>query len=91
MSSWKPSLVIAVTVVVAVSALVAQRGRGGIRVEPGQPCPPGMTETRPGNCQAPGLDPPSIVDYRPKSTVVADQHAVLRQNSRLSTSIAINR
>src|SRR5690348_7598565 len=33
-------------------------------------CPPGQTETRPGNCQAPNGTSPSIVDYRPRSTLV---------------------
>ena len=35
-----------------------------------------MTEVRPGRCQAPEKPPPSIVDYRPKSTVVAVEHLV---------------
>jgi len=40
------------------------------------PCPPGQTEVRPGRCQAPEFPPPSIVDYRPKSTLVTDEHLV---------------
>src|SRR5690349_11683630 len=39
-------------------------------------CPAGQTETRPGNCQAPSQTPPSIVDYRPRSTPVTAQHPV---------------
>lgn len=35
-----------------------------------------MTEVRPGNCQAPTLPPPSILDYRPRNTVVAAEHLV---------------
>jgi len=35
-----------------------------------------MTEVRPRNCQAPTMDPPSILDYRPRSTLVAPVHAV---------------
>jgi uncharacterized protein len=50
--------------------------RGGTRVAAGQPCPQGTTETRPGNCQAPELPAPSILDYRPKSTLVTAQHPV---------------
>jgi uncharacterized protein len=42
------------------------------------PCPPGQTEVRPGRCQAPEFPPPSIVDYRPRSTLVAPQHLVPR-------------
>jgi predicted TIM-barrel fold metal-dependent hydrolase len=50
--------------------------RGGTRVAPGQACPPGTTGTRPGSCQAPELPAPSILDYRPKSTLVTAQHPV---------------
>jgi predicted TIM-barrel fold metal-dependent hydrolase len=49
---------------------------GGVPIQPGQECPQGMTETRPGRCQPPELPAPSIVDYRPKSTVVAPAHPV---------------
>lgn len=68
------------TALVALSvgaALVAQRGRG-TPIRPGDECPPGQTEVRPGNCQAPTLPPPSIVDYRPQSTLVAPEHLVPR-------------
>jgi predicted TIM-barrel fold metal-dependent hydrolase len=41
-------------------------------------CPAGMTEVRPGNCVAPSLPPPSILDYRPRSTLVTAQHPVPR-------------
>ena len=57
------------------AGLLAQRG-GGTRIAPGQECPPGTTETRPGSCQAPQTAPPSIVDYRPKSTLVTVEHKV---------------
>jgi predicted TIM-barrel fold metal-dependent hydrolase len=51
---------------------VAQGGRGGrgTQIQAGEQCPPGMTEVRPRNCQAPEFPAPSIVDYRPKSTLV---------------------
>jgi predicted TIM-barrel fold metal-dependent hydrolase len=39
-------------------------------------CPPGQTEVREGRCQAPENPPPSIVDYRPKSTLVVGEHRV---------------
>ncbi len=39
-------------------------------------CPPGQTEVRPGRCQAPEFPAPSIIDYRPKSTLVTDAHLV---------------
>src|SRR6185369_10155249 len=51
-------------------------GRGGTQIQPGQECPPGTTMVRPGSCQAPEFPPPSIVDYRPKSTLVTDAHLV---------------
>ena len=41
-------------------------------------CPAGETEVRPGRCQAPELPPPSIVDYRPRSTLVVPAHPVPR-------------
>lgn len=37
-----------------------------------------MTEVRPGNCEAPELPPPSILDYRPKPSVVAEAHLTPR-------------
>ena len=39
-------------------------------------CPPGTTEVRPNNCVAPHDPPPTIVDYRPKSTLVTAAHLV---------------
>ena len=92
-------------VVIMLSGLVgigvaAQRG-GGTRIAPGQECPPGTTETRPGSCQAPGETPPSIVDYRPKSTLVTVEHKVPKAKfpavdvhghpGNLTTPDAINR
>ena len=60
-------------------------GRGGpggpqeqAQIQPGEECPAGMTEFRAGRCGKPGLPAPSIVDYRPKSTVVAADHPVPR-------------
>jgi len=43
-----------------------------------QGCPAGTTEVRPGNCQAPQLPAPSILDYRPRSTLVVPAHPVPR-------------
>ena len=74
------SIAAVIVLTIAGTLVVAQRGgRGsgrGQRVEPGQPCPAGMTEVRPGNCEPPELPPPTIVDYRPESTVVAEDHVV---------------
>jgi predicted TIM-barrel fold metal-dependent hydrolase len=63
-----------------------RQGRGGggrgpqeqADIKPGEECPAGMTEFRAGRCGKPVLPPPSIVDYRPKSTVVAPDHPVPR-------------
>ncbi len=65
-----------------VSALSAQqppaRGgfRGGTTIQPGEACPPGTTEIRPLTCMAPENEPPSILDYRPQSTLVVPAHTV---------------
>jgi predicted TIM-barrel fold metal-dependent hydrolase len=45
---------------------------------PADGCPPGQTEVRIGRCQAPEVPPPSILDYRPKSTLVVEEHLVPR-------------
>ena len=51
---------------------------GGVPIQAGEDCPAGMTEVRRGRCQKPDQPPPSIVDYRPRSTVVAEEHPVPR-------------
>ena len=50
----------------------------GTRIPPGAACPPGTTEVRPRMCQAPELPAPSILDYRPRSTLVVAAHPVPR-------------
>ena len=63
-------------VTIAGAAMVAQgRGQRGQAAPPGQ-CPPGTTEVRPGRCQSPEFPPPSILDYKPRSTLVTPQHLV---------------
>lgn len=68
--------------VLAAQPAPAQRpGAGGDRtatIRPGEECPPGMTEVRPLRCSAPELPPPSILDYRPRSTLVTEEHIVRR-------------
>ena len=54
----------------------AQRGGRGTSIPLGEQCPPGTTEIRPRNCMAPEAPVPSILDYRPKSTLVAPVHMV---------------
>ena len=58
------------------STLSAQRGGRGTPIQPGESCPAGMTEIRPRLCQAPEQPAPSIVDYRPHSTLVTAVHMV---------------
>jgi predicted TIM-barrel fold metal-dependent hydrolase len=64
----------------AASAAAAQGPGGGraIPITPGDECPPGTTLVRIGQCQAPEWPAPSIVDYRPRSTLVVDEHPVPR-------------
>jgi len=64
-------------VVVAGAVAIGGQGRGGgSPVGPNGECPAGMTLVRPGNCQAPSTPAPSIVDYRPKSTLVVPTHVI---------------
>src|SRR5687767_9944374 len=50
--------------------------RGEVTMRPGEACPPGTTQVRPGRCSAPESPPPSILDYRPRSTLVTAEHLV---------------
>src|SRR4030095_546540 len=64
---------------VVPAAIHAQGGRGGgpeATIKPGEECPPGMTEGRPKRVQAPQPTPPTILDYRPHSTLVTAEHKV---------------
>jgi predicted TIM-barrel fold metal-dependent hydrolase len=45
-------------------------------IRPGESCPPGTTEIRPRTCMGPETAAPSILDYRPRSTLVAPTHLV---------------
>ncbi|MFL5607066.1 MAG: hypothetical protein ACJ8AD_11515, partial [Gemmatimonadaceae bacterium] len=45
-------------------------GGRGTPIQAGESCPPGSTEIRPRLCMAPESPVPSIVDYRPRSTLV---------------------
>jgi predicted TIM-barrel fold metal-dependent hydrolase len=81
---------LALVVLVAVGltgALFAQRGQGGRQGGRGGQgsvapvdgeCPPGTTLARPNQCRAPEFPAPSILDYRPRSTLVVDEHMVPR-------------
>ena len=71
----RPLALLGVTMMLA-APLAAQPGSGnqGTQIKAGEECPPGMTEVRPRNCQAPRETPPSILDYRPKSMLVVPEH-----------------
>ena len=76
-------LAIVVATVLAAQDQPAGPGRGGRgramrQIQPGEECPPGTTLVRVGQCQAPEWPAPSIVDYRPKTTLVVDEHQVPR-------------
>jgi uncharacterized protein len=59
--------------------LSAQPGGGrATSIRPGEPCPPGTTEIRPRSCLPPEDPAPSILDYRPRSTLVAPTHLVAK-------------
>jgi uncharacterized protein len=81
MRKWTIGLA-SVTVAVLAAVATAQGpggrggGRGGTRIGANEECPAGTTETRPGICQAPEWPAPSIVDYRPRSTLVTVEHKV---------------
>ena len=61
-----------------LGSLASAQGRGGrgTPIKPGESCPAGMTEIRPRSCMAPGFPAPSILDYRPHSTLVVPAHMV---------------
>jgi predicted TIM-barrel fold metal-dependent hydrolase len=83
-----PLVAVLLLVGLAGGVLFAQRGggRGGRGGRGGPPavapvngeCPPGTTLQRPGQCRAPLEDAPSILDYRPRSTLVVEEHEVPR-------------
>ena len=58
--------------------VIAQRVARGTPIQAGEACPPGTTEIRPRTCLAPEAPAPSILDYRPKSTLVAPVHMVMK-------------
>ena len=58
--------------------VMAQRVGRGTPIQAGEACPPGTTEIRPRTCLAPEAPAPSILDYRPKSTLVAPAHMVMK-------------
>ena len=79
MRASKSAVIILLLTAAGAGALVAQ-GRGGragwVQIKEGEACPPGTTEARHLSCAPPATPPPTILDYRPRSTVVAQAHLV---------------
>jgi predicted TIM-barrel fold metal-dependent hydrolase len=73
-------LLLSAVVIAAPSVAFAQpgRGTGATQIQPGEQCPAGMTEIRPRLCQAPTIPAPSILDYRPRSTLVVPVHMIAK-------------
>jgi len=71
-------MLICTAVLAGSAALLAQRGgrAGWTSIREGEECPGGTVEVRHLECAAPASPAPSIIDYRPRSTVVAEQHLV---------------
>ena len=71
---------IALALAFAGSAALLAQGRGGragaVTIKEGEECPSGMTEFRHLQCAPPASPAPTILDYRPRSTVVAEPHLV---------------
>jgi predicted TIM-barrel fold metal-dependent hydrolase len=72
------SLVVITSLFFATDVAAQRPGDGGTQIGAGESCPPGMTEIRPRRCMAPQLPAPSILDYRPRSTLVVPAHPVPR-------------
>jgi len=72
-------LLAVVALPVVAHHLAAQPGADrATSIQPGEACPPGTTKIRPRSCLGPEDAAPSILDYRPRSTLVAPAHVVKR-------------
>ena len=74
------SAVLTTAIALSINCADAQppgaQGGTDVRINAGEACPAGMTEIRPRICRAPASPPPSILDYRPHSTLVTVHHTV---------------
>jgi uncharacterized protein len=76
-SNYRRALIVALGVFLHAQPLPAQPGGArGTPIAAGASCPPGMTEIRPRNCMGPEAPAPSILDYRPRSTLVVPAHVL---------------
>src|SRR5689334_22573170 len=62
--------------VIATTAAAQPGGDRATSIKAGETCPPGTTEIRPRQCLGPQDPAPSILDYRPHSTLVVPEHMV---------------
>ena len=72
------TIVVATAIGSARTAAQQAPGQAGrdTQIKEGEACPPGTTEVRPRICRPPESPAPSILDYRPKSTLVTAQYLV---------------
>src|SRR5262245_4962447 len=76
---WRASLAAICVFTLPCANLHAQRGSERAKaIGPGESCPQGTTEIRPRLCMGPEGPVPSILDYRPRSTLVVPRHPVPR-------------
>ena len=68
----------AAVLAIATSATAQGPASQGTPIKEGEQCPAGMTEIRPRRCLAPQLPAPSILDYRPASTLIVPAQPVPR-------------
>ena len=82
MGRQKLTALVLTAIAIGGAVLAQGQGRGGranwVTIKEGEECPPGMTEARHLQCAPPASPAPSILDYRPRSTVVATAHPVPR-------------
>jgi predicted TIM-barrel fold metal-dependent hydrolase len=75
----RPRFLLTIAATLVAAPAYSQPGRRqATPIQQGEPCPSGQTEVRPRSCMAPDIAPPSIVDYRPRSTLVTPVHLVRR-------------
>ena len=75
--SCRAAIVAVAVSLLATTDIEAQRGNDrATTIAPGEQCPPGTTEIRPRTCMGPEMPAPSILDYRPRSTLVVPAHPV---------------
>ena len=74
--SFRVLLIAAAASSIALPLSAQPGGDRATPIKPGEECPPGTTEIRPRQCLGPQESPPSILDYRPKSTLVVPEHFV---------------